>query len=224
VPFGVRRLVALAHEGVRVRERAKSLLVRCAATMKAGIRLASTHLVVEGRIPDEDLVFFFTLEELERLVEREDPALVALAKRRREALPSMMKLEFAETFRGAAEPRTFARVTTGEKLLYGKPVSRGVARGRARVARSVDEAHHVEPGEILIATITDVGWTPCFSVIAGIATDIGSAVSHGAVVAREYGIPAVVSLERATHVFETGDRVVLDADLGILKLDDEHDD
>jgi pyruvate,water dikinase len=78
----------------------------------------------------------------------------------------------------------------------------------------------VNPGEILIAPITDVGWTPYFGVIAGLATDIGSAVSHGAVVAREYGLPAVLNLRSATKLFRTGDRVVLDADRGVLSFDD----
>ena len=74
----------------------------------------------------------------------------------------------------------------------------------------VHEAAALEAGEILIAPITDVGWTPYFSLIAGLATDVGSAVSHGAVVAREYGLPAVVNLRVATSRFRTGDLVTLD--------------
>jgi pyruvate,water dikinase len=99
-------------------------------------------------------------------------------------------------------------------------VSPGIVRGIARVAQTLADASQVQPGEILIAPITDVGWTPFFGVIAGLATDIGSAVSHGAVVAREYGLPAVLNLRTATRLFHTGDRVVLDADRGILAFDD----
>ena len=73
-------------------------------------------------------------------------------------------------------------------------------------------------GEILVAPITDVAWTPYFSVIAGLATDIGSSVSHGAVIAREYGLPAVVNLRSATTQFRTGDRVRLDGGKGTLEL------
>jgi phosphohistidine swiveling domain-containing protein len=132
-----------------------------------------------------------------------------------------MDLVFPDVFRGLGEPVEIAPVLSGEKMLVGKPVSRGIARGKARVARTEEEARLVEPGEILIAPITDVGWTPLFRTIAGLATDIGSAVSHGAVVAREYGLPAVVDLRVATRTFVTGDRVVLDAITGVLKLDED---
>jgi pyruvate,water dikinase len=73
----------------------------------------------------------------------------------------------------------------------------------------------------LIAPITDVGWTPYFSMISGLVTDIGSAVSHGAVVAREFGLPAVVNTRFATQLFKSGDRIVLDADRGLVRLADE---
>ena len=75
----------------------------------------------------------------------------------------------------------------------------------------------VPTGEILIAPITDAGWTPYFSVIAGLVTDVGSAVSHGAVVAREYGLPCVVNASGATASFQSGDRVELDADRGVVR-------
>ena len=86
------------------------------------------------------------------------------------------------------------------------------------VVETLEDATALEAGEILIAPITDVGWTPYFNLIAGLATDVGSAVSHGAVVAREYGLPAVVNLRAATRRFQTGDLVVLDGDAGTLKL------
>jgi pyruvate,water dikinase len=100
-------------------------------------------------------------------------------------------------------------------------VSRGIIEGYARVALTIEEAAALQPGEILIAPITDVGWTPYFNVIGGLATDVGSAVSHGAVIAREYGLPAIVNLRQATKQFKTGDKVRLDADKGLLtRLDD----
>lgn len=98
------------------------------------------------------------------------------------------------------------------------PVSRGRVEGVARVARTVAEAAELRAGEILIAPITDVGWSPYFNIIAGLATDVGSSVSHGAVVAREHNLPAVVNLRFATQLFKTGDYVVLDGDRGTLQL------
>lgn len=220
-PLSLRPLVLAAHAGVRAREAAKSLLVLATARMKQAYRMLAAHLVIEGALPDEDLVYFFTHAELGRLVQEREASLVPLAEARRRALPLQMDLVFPDVFVGLAEPIEVEVELSGEKVLRGKPVSRGIVRGRARVARTEEEARLVEPGEILIAPITDVGWTPLFRTIAGLATDIGSAVSHGAVVAREYGLPALVDLRVATRVFQTGDRVVLDAVSGVLRLDDE---
>jgi pyruvate,water dikinase len=96
-------------------------------------------------------------------------------------------------------------------------VSRGVVRGRARVALTLTEASEVQPDEILIVPVIDVGWTPSFATIGGFASEVGAALSHGAVVAREYGIPTVVNLRNATRTFHTGDLVELDADHGVLQ-------
>ena len=92
-----------------------------------------------------------------------------------------------------------------------------IERGRARVALTLTEASEVQPDEILIVPVIDVGWTPAFATIRGFASDVGGALSHGAVVAREYGIPTLVNLHNATRTFHTGDLVELDADHGVLR-------
>lgn len=84
------------------------------------------------------------------------------------------------------------------------------------MAKSIHEARAVQRGEILVAPVTDVGWTPYFTVIAALVTDIGSSVSHGAVVAREYGLPCVVNTLVGTQVLQTGDRVRVDGDHGVV--------
>jgi pyruvate,water dikinase len=104
-------------------------------------------------------------------------------------------------------------------VLRGIPAGRGKARGRARVAHTPDEAASLQTGEILIASALDVAWTPYLPVIAGLASEVGSIMSHGAVVAREYGLPTVTGLQNATRIFTTGERVVLDGDRGTLELD-----
>ncbi|MCT1354987.1 PEP-utilizing enzyme [Gordonia sp. p3-SID1431] len=86
-----------------------------------------------------------------------------------------------------------------------------------RVAKSIVEARDVQRGEILVAPVTDVGWTPYFTVIGALVTDIGSSVSHGAVVAREYGLPCVVNTLVGTQVLRTGERVRVDGDRGIVE-------
>lgn len=76
----------------------------------------------------------------------------------------------------------------------------------------------LQPGEILVTPITDIGWTPYFSMIGGLVTDLGSSVSHGAVIAREYGLPCVVNTRQGTRFFQTGNRVRLDGDNGRVEL------
>lgn len=90
------------------------------------------------------------------------------------------------------------------------------------VARTIiEEAERLERGEILIAPISDVGWRPCFSLSFGLVTDIGSAVSHGVVVARKYRLPAVANTRVGTRLLQTGDRVVVDGESGIVPLANE---
>ena len=93
-----------------------------------------------------------------------------------------------------------------------------LVEGTVRVATTIAEAQLLQPGEILVAPVTDVGWTPYFTLIAALVTDIGSSVSHGAVVAREYGLPCVVNTQGATRVLHTGDRVRVDGDRGTVTI------
>ncbi len=213
----LRRLLPLAHAAVRTREHTKSRLVAVTTAFKHAYRALGGALVREELLPDEDAVFFLTHQELGKLVGG-DTNLAEWAVARRRVLDYQMDLHFAQIFRLRPEPLAPEVHALEDGALVGKPVSRGKVTGRARVVETLQEAAALEPGEILIAPITDVGWTPYFSLIAGLATDVGSAVSHGAVVAREYGLPAVVNLGAATSRFQTGDLVTLDGDRGTLSL------
>lgn len=212
-------LLPIAHNAVRRREHTKSLLVLVTHRLKRGYRHLASLLVSEGHLPDTDLVFFFTHKELIAFTENPTAEWVERALQRRTALSFHEKMSFDDISVGKPEPVRWQPVeseTPGS--LIGRPVSRGVVEGYARVALTIQEAASLQAGEILIAPITDVGWTPYFSVIGGLATDVGSAVSHGAVIAREYGLPAIVNLRQATKTFNTGDKVRLDADKGVLSL------
>jgi phosphohistidine swiveling domain-containing protein len=215
--FLLQKLLPVTHSAIRMRERNKSLLVETTHRIKRGYRFLGELLHRKGLLPDADLVFFLSRIELAAFVKKPDAALLPKLQARRKALEFQGKLDFRELYVGAPEPVAWEPVLAGsDRELVGRPVSRGIVAGLARVAMTVEEAAELKPGEILIAPITDVGWTPYFSLIAGLATDVGSAVSHGAVIAREYGLPAVVNLRVATRVFKTGDRVRLDADKGLL--------
>jgi pyruvate,water dikinase len=138
---------------------------------------------------------------------------------RRRALDFQDRLDFEEICVGTPQPIDIRNNDYDiEGQIVGRPVSKGIVEARARVAFSVAEAAAILPGEILVAPITDVGWTPYFSMIAGLVTDVGSAVSHGAVIAREYGLPAIVNTRRGTKQIKTGDMIRLNADTGVVTI------
>jgi rifampicin phosphotransferase len=103
-------------------------------------------------------------------------------------------------------------------ILSGIPASSGVVEGIARVIQHTDEFHLLKPGEILVAFNTDPGWTPLFMSAAGVIVEMGGILNHCAIVAREYGIPAIVGIEQATWKIETGRKVRLDGNSGVVEL------
>lgn len=212
------RLRSLAHAAVRNRERAKSRLVAETVHFKRAYRRLAEQLVAEGRLPDADAVYFLLHEELGALAaSAPGDRLAEVAVGRRQALTWQETLHFPEVCVGRPQPVPVSAGDPEDGVVVGKPVSGGRVEGPVRVVRSLEEAEGLRPGEILVAPITDVGWTPYFAVIAGLVTDVGSAVSHGAVVAREYGLPAVLNTGHATSVLRTGERVLLDGDRGTVE-------
>ena len=105
-----------------------------------------------------------------------------------------------------------------QDTLTGLPGSPGVAEGVARVVRSPEDIGEIREGEILVASSTSTSWTPVFSKISGAVLDTGGIMCHAAIVAREYGLPAVLGTGTATKRIRTGDRVRIDADAGIVTL------
>ena len=107
----------------------------------------------------------------------------------------------------------------GNQILFkGVPCSSGRVEGPARIVPSLDEAHTLQRGEILIAPYTNPAWTPLFNLAAAIVIEEGGLLSHGAVVAREYGIPAVVRVEGALQHFRTGQCLRVDGTAGTVEI------
>jgi phosphoenolpyruvate synthase/pyruvate phosphate dikinase len=114
-----------------------------------------------------------------------------------------------------AKMRTPARV--GDGMLEGMPASPGRVTGTARVIKDLADADRLLPGEILVTTATTPAWTPLFGRAAGVVTDGGSLVAHASLVAREYGIPAVVALGDATRRLRNGQRITVDGHAGVVE-------
>src|SRR5207248_6293317 len=116
-----------------------------------------------------------------------------------------------------AEAALVTALATIEGGLRGSPASPGVVTGVARVIRSPQGAR-LDPGEILVAPSTDPGWTPLFLTAGGLVMEMGGMMSHGAVVAREYGIPAVVGVPEATERIASGQQITVDGSAGTVSL------
>lgn len=105
-----------------------------------------------------------------------------------------------------------------EGTVTGFPGASGVVEGRVRVMARPDEGGELQPGEVLVTTVTNIGWTPLFPLAAAIVTDVGAPLSHAAIVARELGVPAVVGCGNATALLHTGHRVRVDGTRGTVEV------
>jgi pyruvate,water dikinase len=161
-------------------------------------------------------VFFLTLPEARRAVAGEDVREIVASRRRTfEAEVARRRIPRVLLSDGTDAEAALVSVTDG---LRGSPASPGVVTGIARVIRSPHGAR-LEPGEILVAPSTDPGWTPLFLTAGALVMEMGGMMSHGAVVAREYGIPAVVGVAAATERISTGQRVTVDGSAGTVALE-----
>ncbi|XP_052812980.1 uncharacterized phosphotransferase YvkC-like isoform X2 [Mya arenaria] len=211
-------IVKKARDAVGNREFGKSIAVELSDRFKQAYWRLADMLFMEGLLPDRELMFFLRHIEIGQLIETCSARLVTKAVRRRRILPVQNEMNFPRICVGRPTP---IQVQEEEErkptfTLKGMPVSQGSVQGRARVVKSLHDADQIEKGDVLIVSYTDVGWSPYFPLIAGLATELGGLVSHGAVVAREYGLPCVVNVPDATHAFHSGDYVHLDGTNGAI--------
>ena len=176
------------------------------------------RLVQAGVLRDKEDTFFLTFHEFHDVV-RTHLVDEALIRRRREAFAWHQSLTPPRvlTSEGEAVAGSYRREDFPEPALVGVPVSAGVIEGRARVVLDVAQAH-LEQGDILVTTYTDPSWTPLFVAIKGLVTEVGGVMTHGAVIAREYGLPAVVGVELATRLIQDGQRIRVHGTEGYVEI------
>jgi phosphohistidine swiveling domain-containing protein len=214
-----RRLVRVTRAGMGLREHPKFLLVRVLDLVRDSVREAGALLVQRGSLAAADDVYLFRFEELISALEASPaPDLRPLAEERRATLRRDAKRSPPFVVASDGEiPSLAARADVPPGALSGTAASAGVVEGLARVV--LDPAREVlHAGEILVAPHTDPGWTPLFVHAAGLVTEVGGLMTHGSVVAREYGIPAVVSVTGATQRIRTGQRIRVDGTRGFVEL------
>jgi pyruvate,water dikinase len=203
------------------REELKNQGVRQFAFARRVLLALGQRLKEQGILSCPDDIFFLEISEIEPVAtggasfdwhER-------IALRRRE-YEKNLKLNPPPLVVGKFDPNAPAWpvANADAKLLEGIPVSPGIVTGPARVILRTDEHEQVLPGEILIAPFTDPAWSPYFITAAGLIMEQGGVLSHGSIVAREYGLPAVTNVASATRAIRTGDLVQVDGNRGCVSV------
>lgn len=223
---GLRRRIAGAARAARGREAARSEVIRAFWVLRAFV-LRAGELTGSG----EDL-FFLRIEEILALLGGSREPLRAVADRRQTYRAYAALGPYPTLVRGHFDPvqwsaRPVHRMDVFDESASLAPVSdsvrgfagaAGVVEATARVLTSIAEGESLRPGEVLVTTVTNVGWTPLFPRAAAVVTDVGAPLSHAAIVARELGIPAVVGCGNATTRLRSGDRVRVDGAAGTVEV------
>ncbi len=167
-----------------------------------------------GSIEDVGDVFYLTMPELLGSLPPDTRAVIADRRARR---ARYLNLELPDTWVGMPTPKD-RRAGVAGAVRSGIGVSPGIALGRARVIEDLRQDARLEPGEILVCETTDPSWAAYFLVAGGVVTDIGGSMSHGAIVAREIGIPCIVNTKTATRTIRTGDLLRIDGTTGSIEV------
>jgi rifampicin phosphotransferase len=185
---------------------------------KQALRNEAGRLVQAGVLAEEADIFYLTFQELHDVVHthRADRQLIS---RRRDAyrVHQTLTLPRVLTSDGEVIAGAYRRDDAPEGALIGVPVSAGTVEGRARVIRDIAHAD-IEAGDILVTTFTDPSWTPLFLTVRGLVTEVGGLMTHGAVIAREFGLPAVVGVEEATQLIADGQRIRVHGTDGYVEI------
>ncbi|MCL2540586.1 MAG: PEP-utilizing enzyme [Firmicutes bacterium] len=212
-------LVKQSRLGVKLREHTKSKFIKVTEEFKIAYDKLAENLVNAGALPEKDLIFFLTHDEIGELINNKKASLVKRAMQRKRIFAEQQTIKFAKVNVGKPKPIEQKQYASKSGMaLNGTPISRGNVSGKARVVKSVDDAKELQKGEIMVASFTDIGWSPYYCLVGGLVTEIGSALSHGAVVAREYALPLVVNVANATHIIKTGDEIALNAVTGTVTI------
>ena len=218
-----RKLLADAQHLVPLREEQVGELTLAWPVMRRAVLRIGERLASHGVIAEADDVFFLSRDEaLSALRVGSGVARVDVAVRRttRQEQARLVPPAFVGRLHPLLErlwdamPRMFGAVPSDTAIVSGVPASPGRASGPVRVVHGPEQFDDVQPGEILVAPLTAPAWTPLFTRAAGVVTDVGSAAAHASIVAREYGIPAVVGCGDATARLRTGMRVIVDGTTG----------
>ncbi|MFF8866163.1 rifamycin-inactivating phosphotransferase [Streptomyces sp. NPDC015139] len=213
-----KRMIDRVRTFIGYREYPKYGIVSRYFVYKQALLAEAERLVRAGVIPEQEDVFHLTFQEFHDAV-RSNRVDLRLIQRRKDAFRSYQALTPPRvlTSDGEAVTGAYRRDDVPAGALIGLPVSAGTVEGRARVVLDMADAD-LEAGDILVTAYTDPSWSPLFVGIAGLVTEVGGLMTHGAVIAREYGLPAIVGVEQATRLIRDGQRIRVHGTDGYVEI------
>ncbi|WP_337043256.1 phosphoenolpyruvate synthase [Emticicia sp. 17c] len=214
----VARVIGILRNFIGYREYPKYSIISHLSVYKQGLMKEAQRLQEEEVIYEKEDVFFLTFDEFRETV-RTGQVNYALIQNRKNEFSKYEKQTPPRVITSDGEIITgkYKRENLPAGAIVGLPVSSGIVEGRARVILNIEDAV-LEEEDILVTSFTDPSWTPLFVSIKGLVTEVGGLMTHGAVIAREYGLPAVVGVENVTHLIKDGQRIRVNGTDGYVEI------
>ena len=213
-----KRMINLIRNFIGYREYPKYGIVSRYFVYKQALLKEAEQLVQAGVIHEKEDIYYLTFEELHEVARTKKIDNQIISKRKDEyKLYEKLTPPRVITSDGEIITSAYKRENLPPNAIAGLPVSSGVIEGRARVILNMENAD-LEDGDILVTSFTDPGWTPLFVSIKGLVTEVGGLMTHGAVIAREYGLPAVVGVENATGLIKDGQQIRVHGTEGYIEI------
>ncbi|MDE7553870.1 phosphoenolpyruvate synthase [Bacillus tropicus] len=213
-----KRMIRNIRNFIGYREYPKYGMINRYFIYKQALLKEAEQLVQSGVIHEVDDIYYLTFEELHEVVRTKKLNYELIHKQKNDyKLYEKLTPPRIMTSDGEIITGKYKRENLPVDAIAGLPVSSGLVEGRARVILNMEDAN-LEEGDILVTAFTDPGWTPLFVSIKGLVTEVGGLMTHGAVIAREYGLPAVVGVENATKLIKDGQRIRVHGTEGYIEM------
>jgi pyruvate,water dikinase len=213
-----KRMISIIRNFIGYREYPKYGMINRYFVYKQALLKEAEKLVQAGTIHEKEDIYYLTFEELTEVVRTNKLDYQIINKRKDEyKLYEKLTPPRVITSDGEIIAGKYKRDNLPAEAIVGLPVSSGVIEGRARVILNMEDAN-IEDGDILVTAFTDPSWTPLFVSIKGLVTEVGGLMTHGAVIAREYGLPAVVGVENATKLIKDGQKIRVHGTEGYIEI------
>lgn len=213
-----KRMISQLRNFIGYREYPKYGMINRYFIYKQAILKEAEQLVNANVIHEKEDIYYLTFEELHEVVLTKELNYQIISKRKDEfKLYEKLTPPRVITSDGEIIAGEYKRENLPAEAIVGLPASSGMIEGRARVIYNMEEAD-LEDGDILVTSFTDPSWTPLFVSIKGLVTEVGGLMTHGAVIAREYGLPAVVGVDHATKLIKDGQRIRVHGTEGYIEI------